>query len=135
MILLQGPLPNLQTTTMLPNPQFNDSHTRQLKVDAKDAMNGELYTYVKSNTRAKLKYTWLLGRMKALELRAFITAYYRAKLRLTNHKGEIWEVYLTTSPTEFTGNSTAKGIPGDEKYEVTLEFEGNRTSAAFSEQC
>lgn len=126
MIILQAPLPLIQTVTILPNPEFNDSEAGRSTVQVLQAMDGTLYSYVKSNTRAKLNYTLNVTRMKALELRAFVSAYYRAGIQLTNHKGEVWNVRFTSNPFEFSGDSRATGQPGNEKMSITLEFEGTK---------
>lgn len=132
---LQAPVPSLQTTIILPSPQFSDSEAPQGTIDIKRSINNTLYTYVKSNSRSKLTYTLILSRMAALELRAFILAYYRATIRLTNHKGEVWDVKFTSNPSEFSGKGRASSDPGQETVEITLEFEGTRVSAGSIPSC
>jgi hypothetical protein len=66
--------------------------------------------------------------LKALELRAFIVAYYRAKIRFTNHLGEIWECYFVVNPFEFNG--IGKGV-----NEITLEFEGTLVYSVTPSEC
>lgn len=134
MIILQAPLPNLQTTTVLPSSQFSDSQSPRLKIDMKQSMNGTLYSYVKSNARQKLQYPITLSRMKALELRAFILAYYRAGIRLTNHLNEVWDVKFTANPFEFSGKSRSSD-PGNEAVDITLEFEGTLVSQVVPPPC
>lgn len=134
MITLQAPLPNPNATTVLPNPMFGDAQLPQRKLSIKRAMDGTVYTYVKSNARNKLQYSFRLSRMKALELRAFIQSYYRTKVRLTNHKGEVWIVYFTTNPFEFMVDGAASW-PGREYVTVTLEFEGVQQSTGSELEC
>ena len=126
--ILQAPMPNLQTTIVLPSPQFNDSQSPRSTVEIKQSMNGTLYSYVKSNARQRLVYTFQLRRLKALELRAFILAYYRAQVRITNHLGEVWDVYFTVNPFEFSG-------AGRDVNEVTLECDGILVSPVAPSQC
>lgn len=133
--LLQAPLPSLTTTTALPSPEFDDSVASRSTVEVKHAMDGTKRTYVKSNDRAKLQYTFKLARMKALELRAFVQAYYRAKIRLTTHRGELWDVYFVTNPFEFSGEASAGGWPGNELYSISLTFEGTRISSVSPGDC
>ena len=123
MMLLQAPVPTLTTTTLLPSPNFGDGETPRSTVEMQQSMNGTLRTYVKSNARSKLQYSLTLSRMKALELRAFITAYYRATIRLTNHKGEVWDVKFLANPFDFTTREKSSA-PGDATVEITLELEG-----------
>jgi hypothetical protein len=133
--LLQAPMPTLTTTSELPNPKFDDSVAGRTKVDIKYSMNGTKRSFVQSNDRGKLQFTFLLSRMKALELRAFVQAYYRAQLRITTHRGEVWHVYFAANPFEFTSDAKAGGWPGDESTSVTLVFEGTRQLSVPSGDC
>lgn len=84
MFILQAPRPSLVATTLLPNPEFGDAERLTDEVLMKRAMDGTLYTYVKTkNSRRNLQWTFRLTRNKALELRAFVQAYYAAKIRVT----------------------------------------------------
>lgn len=134
MMILQAPLPLPSTTTILPSPNLGDGEAPRPTIDIKQSMNGVLYTYVKSNARSKLQYSLTLSRMKALELRAFIAAYYRAQIRLTNHKGEVWDVYFTVNPFEFSGTSRSSG-PGNSVMDITLEFEGTLVTPVSNPAC
>jgi hypothetical protein len=134
-VILRAPYPLLQTTTVLPNPEFSDSESPRQTVEIKRAVNGTKYSYVKSNQRRKLQYGFQLTRMKALELRAFILAYYRATLLVTNHKGEVWQVKFTSNPFEFSGLGRAQGTPGGEYMDVTLELEGTLVTPGPAPTC
>lgn len=123
MMILQAPVPTLTTTTLLPSPNFGDGETPRSTAEIQQSMNGTLQSYVKSNNRSKLQYSLNLSRMKALELRAFINSYYRATIRLTNHKGEVWDVKFTANPFDFTSKSRSS-YPGNSQVEITLELEG-----------
>lgn len=133
--ILQAPVPALQTTTQLPSPQFNDSEGRRLVVDVKRSMNNTKRSYVKSSARSRVTYTFLLSRMKALELRAFIQSYYAAKLRWIDNLGDVWQGYLTGNPVEFSAAGRAQGWPGGEYVEVTIQLEGTRISNGPRNQC
>lgn len=107
-----------QTTTILPNPQWNDSENLTVEIITKRAMNGALYTYAKTkNERRKLSMRFELTRQKAMELRAFIRAYYKSKIRLIDHIGQTWIVNFMSNPFEFTTSSM-------EWKNIQLEFEG-----------
>jgi len=133
-VILQAPVPSLTTTTILPNPKFGDSEKPSHSIDVKQSMNSTLYSYVKSNDRSKLQYTFVLSRMKSLELRAFILSYYRALIRLTNHKGEVWDVYFTSNPFEL-GSGVGASEPGGTSVTITLELEGKLISPVASPSC
>jgi hypothetical protein len=128
MFTLEAPYPTLQTTTLLPNPQFSDQEALLDTVNRKLALDGTRYTYVKRRARRKLKWMFRLTRVKALELRAFIFSYFASKIRLTDHNNRMWIGYFTTNPFEF--DTTDRGAPAiapmprGELVNVELEFEG-----------
>ena len=124
MFVIRGPYPTLQTTTLLPSPQFSDQEALRSTVKVVRSMNGTRYTYVTSREGLhKLKWDFRVARHKALELREFIDAYYAGLVQITDHNGDIWVGYLKNNPFEFVGQSRANGWPGDELWTVTLEFE------------
>jgi len=121
---LRAPYPSLVTTTLLPSPQWGDSKAITGTVTTMRAMDGTLYTYVKSrNGRKKLRWQFELARNKALELREFIDSYYASVIEVTDHDGDKWVGYLVNNPFEFTGSGRAAGWPGNETMTVILEFE------------
>jgi len=130
-VQLSAPYPLLQTTTLLPNPQFSDSEALTASVTVKRAMNGVRYTYVKRrNGRRKLKWTFKMTRNKALELRAFIVAYFASRVRIVDHNGDTWVGHFTNNPFEFeTTERAAPAIapmPRGETQVIDIEFEGVR---------
>ena len=105
------PDPALETTTLLPNPQFGDGENLTDEVQVKRAMDGTLYTYVKTkNGRRKLQWAFRLTRNKALELRAFIQAYYAKKIRVTDHNERVWVGNLMNNPFEFDTSGRAADV-------------------------
>ena len=77
MFQLQAPHPLLQTTALLPDPQFSDQEAVLDTVTRKSAMDGTRYTYVKRRGgRRKLRWVFQLSRNKGLELRAFLQSYF-----------------------------------------------------------
>ena len=133
--ILTAPVPDVVTTSILPSPRFNDTQARRLEVDMKRSMNNTKRSYVKSNDRQTVSYTFILSRMKGLELRAFILAYNASKLRWTDHRGDVWEGYFTRNPFEFSSAGRAAGTPGGEIVEVTIQMEGERISNGPRNQC
>jgi hypothetical protein len=120
---LQAPLPAVQTTTLLPNPQQGDTQGRKHSIDIFRAIDGTKRTSVKSNGRHVLSYTFNLTRAKSLELQAFFNSYYASKIRIRNHKDEVWEGYFASNPTELTH----AGRDGASEYvEVQLQFDAER---------
>jgi hypothetical protein len=67
----------------------------------------------------KLVYSFVLSRLKAEELKAFVAAYYRAPILLKNHKGELWQVHFTSNPFDFAYASR-------ESVKIDLEFQGTK---------
>jgi len=118
-VKLEAPYPALQTTSVLPNPTFNDSEALTDSVSEQKSMSGILYTYVKTTgARRLLLLQFELNRMKALELRAFIKAYYQSQIQLTDHNAVVWVGYLTSNPFEFDTQSR------DDRQVIQLEFQG-----------
>jgi len=118
-----------QTTTLLPNPQFSDSEQLTAEVEAKRAMNGTLYTYVKTKgDRRRVQWSFSLSRNKALELRAFILSYFASTIRVTDHHGRQWVGRFVDNPFEFdTPRRAAPAIhpmPRGEQQQITISFEG-----------
>ncbi len=118
---LQAPLPEVQTTTLLPNPQLTDVASRRHEFDIFRAIDGTKRTSVKSDNRQQLSYTFLLNPLKAEELKRFIQSYYRSKIRLINHKNEIWEGWLTSNPVSFSAGAK-------DQVSVQILFEGTKVS-------
>ena len=129
MFQLQAPYPTLQTGTVLPSPQFSDAMNLLVAVVVKRAMDGTRYTYVKTKGgRRKFKWTFLLSRNKALELRAFIWAYFASKVLVTDHRGRQWMGNFTSNPFEFDttdgGDPPIAPMPRGALVNIDLEFEG-----------
>lgn len=129
MFHLSAPYPLLQTTTLLPNPQFGDSEQLMVSVSRRTAMDGTRYTYVKrKDSRRRLLWTFRLTRNKALELRAFLFAYFASKIKVVDHNNRVWIGNFTNNPFEFDTperNSPAiRPMPRGESQVIELEFEG-----------
>lgn len=124
MFRIEGPYPDIQTTTILPSPSFGNVHEPVAIVKALRTMDGTLYTYTKSkNKRKKCHWEFKLSRDKALELKAFFTSYYRTQIRIMDHDSVIWIGYLQNNPFEFAGTGHAPSFPGGEVVDISIDFE------------
>jgi hypothetical protein len=121
MIRLRAPVPNLETTSILPSPQLGDVKNRRHEIGIFRAIDGTKRTFVKSNTRRLLTYDFSLSPGKAEELKRFIRSYYGSKIELRNHLDEIWHVYMVNNPFPFADE-------GAESVSVQLQFEGTQVS-------
>jgi hypothetical protein len=130
--LLEGPVPGLVTSTVLPSPLFSNSNAAQHDINVKRAIDGTRRTYVKSIPRRKLIWNFRLDREKGLELRQFLSVYFADQLKVTDQDGIVWFGYLTNNPFEFDtpgragrSQSTIAGVRA-ERQTITIEFEGTQ---------
>lgn len=118
MIILQGPASTLEVTTVLPDPEWEDSFQFSAEVNKKKSMNNVDYTYVKETGNRKLTYTIRMRREKSLELIEFIGAFFGKRIQMTNHLGETWRGYILDA------TPTLRSFGRVNEQEYTLEFEG-----------
>ena len=118
MIILQAPYESIQFTTILPNPEFSDTINNEVGISVKRSMNGTLYSYVKTSDRKKLIYDFNMTREKSLELLEFIKVYHYYNIKMTNFKGEVWNVKLITDLHDLTA------ITIGEYQTIRLEMSG-----------
>lgn len=125
MFMMRAPYPAMQTTTLLPSPEWGDSKANTGTVQTMRAVDGTLYTYVKSrNSRMRYRWEFEISRHKALELRAFINSYFNKKMKVTDHDGDTYIGFLKNNPFEFVGAGRAgEWWPGGETMTILLEFE------------
>lgn len=123
--IMKAPYPGVRTTTVMPSPKWGDSKGLTATVQSMRAVDGTLYTYVKSrNGRKKYNWEFEISRHKALELRAFINSYVGKLIQVIDHDGDTILGYLRNNPFEFAGAGRAgDGWPGGETMTVILEFE------------
>lgn len=121
---LEAPYPAIEMTTILPNPDLSDVERPDMEINIKRFLDGSRRTYVRNADVHNFTYTFNLSRMKTLELKAFVERYFDSKIRLTNHKDEIWIVTIVDNPFEAAAVSRAIASPGDEDATVTINFEG-----------
>lgn len=109
----------------LPVPLWGDKEKTANTMNLRRAMFGATYTYVKTNNRRNLSYSFNLGRRKSLELRAFLKDNLSTPIKLTNYyKGESWLVKLANTPVEFTFQDRSPTDHG--RIQVELQLEGIR---------
>ena len=119
----------LQTTTVLPSPQFSDSEALVDSLQQQRAMDGTRYVYVhRRQGRRKVQWTFLLTRNKALELRAFITSYFASQIKAIDHNDEVWVGNFVNNPFELDtperGAPAIAPMPRGEVETIQVEFEG-----------
>lgn len=114
---LEAPHPKVQTISLYPSPERSDVQSQLLSSDLKRSINNTKYTNIKTNDIKRLTYTLILYRLKALELRAFVEAYFTSDIKLIDHNGDSWVVQFSRNPFEFAN-------PAADKTEITLQFEG-----------
>jgi len=125
---ISAPYPNIQTTSLLPNPNFSDAEGATVELEIIRSMDGSKKVFRKTkNSRRKLVWSFTLKRLKALELREFVRAYFRSKCLIIDHNNRKWQGYLTSNPFNFSNDERAAPARGDVRSENTsieLEFEG-----------
>jgi hypothetical protein len=128
-VRLGAPFPLIETYVYLPNPEFGDSEAFSAELDRKRSIDNTLYTYVKSKDgRKKLQMRFRMTRMKMLEFRAFLVAYYRTRITLFDHLEQLWIGWITTNPNEFENSRAIFGrnstLTGETLADIQIEFEG-----------
>jgi len=124
MFKLEAPYPSVQTTIILPSPQWSDSIALTSSLKTMRAMDGSMYTYInKRNERKILHWTFLMSVDKMWELKAFIYAYFKNQIKIIDEQNNVRIGYLQNNPYEFLGAGRAKSIPGGEITEIALDFE------------
>ncbi len=128
MFTFAAPHPGIETTSILPNPQFGDGENLKVSVTTKRTIDGTRYTYVKRKGGRKLQWTFKLTRNKGLELRAFIQSYFASLIKVTDHNARVWVGNFVINPFEFDTPSRAgpaiAPMPRGESQVITIEFEG-----------
>lgn len=92
-----------QTTTLLPDPELDDSEGFLFDSDIKRNLGGGEYYYLKrKGGRRKRTFVFKLTRMKALELREFIRSYFDKLIDITDNLDRCFRGYFTINPFSFT---------------------------------
>jgi hypothetical protein len=123
-IQLSAPHPYRQTTTILPNPDWDDSVGLKDNITIKRAVDGTMYTYVKRQvTRRKLLMSFTITLHKAIELQAFLRTYYASRIYVKDFLNKEWVGYAVGNPFEFETTERAAPGGGAELVKVQLELE------------
>jgi hypothetical protein len=125
-VLLQAPVGAIEAAIVLPNAIIGDTQNITSDFDLKIAMDGTKRTYLRTTNDQVLRYTFRMNRLRALALLEFVETFGADLIRMTNWKGEVWHVYLTTNPVEFV--ETSRGSPCGANTDVDLEFTGVKIS-------
>ena len=122
--LVQAPWPALQTTLVTPSPSLGNNKNLASTVQTIRAMDGTVYTYVKSK-RGRKVFSWdfLATREKTLEVKEFVRLYAGSVVLVTDHNGDKFRGYMTMNPLELKGEGRAGGYPSGEVYRYTLQLE------------
>jgi hypothetical protein len=125
MLEITAPWPESDCRVYLPNPKFGDSESLAIDMSPKRAMDGTLYTYVKTKgLRRKIVMSFTMTRLKSIELNRFLLMYISKQMKIVDHLSRAWVGYITSNPVEF--NTSKRGSPGggSELVDVEIEFEG-----------
>lgn len=125
MLELTAPWPEAACRIYLPNPSYGDSEGLTIEVNPKRAMDGTLYTYVKSKGgRRKILLSFTMTRLKAIEFSRFLNMYISKQIKIVDHLNRSWIGYITSNPVEF--NTAKRGAVGGggELVNAEIEFEG-----------
>ncbi|TXH08445.1 MAG: hypothetical protein E6R03_18190 [Hyphomicrobiaceae bacterium] len=110
---------------VLPAPEFNDSENWTATTNVKRTMDGSRYIYKKETPANHLSYTFVVDRLKALEMRRFLMMFNTTAMRMINWKGEVWIVVLTNNPFQIIEEGYRSTLYGN-RCRFTLDFEGVR---------
>lgn len=114
---------SLQVT--LKDPEFNDADNLLLDVKVMDMMDGSIRTRVSTPVPIKLSLQFIeLTRVKAIELRDFLTASLGQKVRYVDYSGQHWAGYITNEPSVTTTGRGGGSSERQESNSVKIEFEG-----------
>jgi hypothetical protein len=126
-MILQAPWPTLQTTTILPDPEFSDGEGATGGAIPRRTMNNVVRVYRKTKPRRRLTWQFRLTQPKALELLEFVRAYFGSKVKVTDHNSRQWVGFIMVNPIEIRSERSARPDVQDirgETYSTQLEFEG-----------
>ena len=129
MFEISAPYPLIDALLSLPNPQFSDSESLADEVIHRRAIDGTLYTFVKTKAgRRVLKWDFEVTRNKGLETEAFIRLHVSDRWRVVDHNSRVWLGYVRNTPFELRSDGRAEPAvqawPVGERQSFTIEFEG-----------
>ena len=107
---------------VLPSAEFDDSVGANNSLTVTKVMSRKTYTYIRRTNRETLKYTFIVGRPKSLELRTFFFSNVDEYITLTNWKGEVYVGKFGNNPLLL--NTTGRFVNEYERVSVDIEFQG-----------
>jgi hypothetical protein len=128
-VFISAPYPALQTTSVLPDPEFGDSRASESGLQVKRSMLGTVKTYVTPQDTEVLTLRFLLTRKKEAEVDQFLTAYHTADWRVTLTDGSQWVAKLIGRPirrvrTQRIDENNQR--TGDEEVDLTFTFSATK---------
>jgi hypothetical protein len=104
MFILEGPVPLLQTTILMPSPSKGNVRGFAASLSTLRTMDGTLHSYIKpKNKRRVLRWDFKGSRDKSLEVAEFAKRYSGKIIKATDHSSKVWFGYLTNNPHERDG--------------------------------
>lgn len=100
--VMMAPHQLVQTTMLLPSPEFGDSDNIVAAINLKRSMNNTKRTYINVPSDEYLIYEFILTRGKTLEVIEFLKIYYPYDVRIINHKNETYVCKIMTDPFDFS---------------------------------
>jgi hypothetical protein len=102
MVILQAPYPLILVTSFLPDPEFKDEVSANVKLNLKRALNGTPYTYVKTTSKSKLEWDFDVSIWKALEINEFYQNFTTQKIKITDWNSLIYVGYFIIDEVDLT---------------------------------
>jgi hypothetical protein len=130
MFIIQGPVPSIQETILLPSPQFSDGEALTHELNVKRAVTGRVRVYVKRKPRRRLLWDFLIDRQVALQLESFLRSFHSRKIQVVDHNNRRWHGWVINNPFEFNTGSSGRPDHSPTRGEMMatrLEFEGFET--------
>lgn len=126
-MIIEAPFPGITDAIIFPNPDLGNTEGRDVSVNFKQSMDGSVTTYVRSSQRKSLSFTWnVLGRGKLVEIQEFYKLFSGNRLKLTDFRGDVWDVIFAEDPVTITVETLSQNAGGarTESGSLTLEFLG-----------
>lgn len=123
-MIFEAPFFTPVTVTILPNPELENTEGQDISVQLKRAIDGTRSSYVKSSDRKTLNFVWQnLGRGKLVELQEFFKLYVGEQVRLTDFRGDQWNVIFSENPIDVSVNTRSVNAGGARKESGSISLE------------
>lgn len=106
---------------ILPPPEFGDADGNASTASIARTMTGGTYAYIKSSQRQTFKWAFVVGQLKALELRVWLIKALSETVEVTDWNGIKWIGKIMTNPFTLTFQGRWEGEV--EKVLIDLEFQ------------